>query len=103
MRLGKRSIFFNFLSLFSESCFAALKYTSLRYIQSTLSESTLLTMTIAHVNGADEYLTDTSPISHDEKMKEKTARMRDSLEYDRLFFKKVFQCETYEELMQKLQ
>ena len=59
-------------------------------------------MTIAHVNAADEFLADSAPVSAEEKKKVKAARMRDSLEYDRLFFKKVFQCETYDELLIKM-
>ena len=75
---------------------------ALRYLQSTLKEDTLITMTVSQVNHLDEFLSDTEPVDSEEKKKQKVTRMKASLEFDRLFFKRYFDCETFDELLVKM-
>ena len=59
-------------------------------------------MTIAQVNHLDEFLSSSAPIDPEEKKKQKIARMKASTEYDRLFFKRYFDVESFDELLIKM-
>ena len=59
-------------------------------------------MTVSQVNHLDEFLTDSAPVDPQEKKKQKIARMKASVEYDRLFFKRYFDVESFDELAIKM-
>ena len=59
-------------------------------------------MTISQVNHLDEFLSNSAPIDPEEKKKQKEARMKASLEFDKLFFKRYFDVESFDELAIKM-
>ena len=75
-----------------------LKYQSTKYVQSTLSETQLITICLASVNHTDMHIGDYKRATVEEKKKLKEERLKDDKEYDEACMQKHFGVSCYEDL-----
>ena len=68
-----------------------------------LSETTLLALTRASVNHLSIFLDEQYEFATADEVKQlKDQRMKEALQYDREFMQRVFNCSSYEEILNKM-